>query len=200
MSDTTDPPTEAVDVDPTAGSPSTASAAETESEPDAAEAPGGVADSEEISDAAPTISVEDHVADLERVSTERDDYLDALRRLQAEFENYRKAVAKREADARERANDKIVGELLPVIDACDGAVANGATDVEPIRRAIVDNLSRQGLQRLEPAGEAFDPELHEAVMHEDSSEVDVPTVAEVLRVGYGWNGRVLRPAMVKTKG
>lgn len=146
------------------------------------------------------ISVEDLVADLERVSSERDDYLDALRRLQAEFENYRKAVAKREADARERANDKIITELLPVIDACDGAVANGASDVEPIRKAIVDNLARLGLERLEPAGQTFDPEQHEAVMHEDSSEVDTPTVAEVLRVGYGWNGRVVRPAMVKTIG
>lgn len=146
------------------------------------------------------ISVEDLVADLERVSTERDDYLDALRRLQAEFENYRKAVSKREADTRERANDKLVNELLPVIDACDGAVANGASDVEPIRKAIVENLTRQGLERLEPEGEIFDPEQHEAVMHEDSSDVDVPTVAEVLRVGYGWNGRVLRPAMVRTIG
>lgn len=174
-------------------------------------ASGGEAATSEAAEAAPigdagagdestAISVEDLVADLERVSTERDDYLDALRRLQAEFENYRKAVAKREADARERANDKIVNELLPVIDACDGAVANGAADVEPIRKAIVDNLTRQGLERLEPAGEAFDPELHEAVMHEASSEVDTPTVAEVLRVGYGWNGRVLRPAMVKTIG
>lgn len=153
-----------------------------------------------IEDAVASISVEDLVADLERVSVERDEYLDGLRRLQAEFENYRKAVAKREADARERANDKIVNELLPIIDACDGAVANGAADVEPIRKAIVENLTRQGLQRLEPAGEAFDPALHEAVMHEPSSDVDVPTVAEVLRVGYGWNGRVLRPAMVKTIG
>jgi molecular chaperone GrpE len=161
-------------------------------------APGDrVADGDAV---APEISVEDLVVDLERVSVERDEYLDALRRLQAEFENYRKAVSKREADARARANDKIVTELLPVLDACDGAVVNGAADVEPIRKAIIDNLSRQGLERLEPAGDAFDPELHEAVLHEDSSDVDVPTVAEVLRVGYGWNGRVLRPAMVKTIG
>jgi len=161
-------------------------------------APGDrVADGDAV---APEISVEDLVVDLERVSVERDEYLDALRRLQAEFENYRKAVSKREADARARANDKIVTELLPVLDACDGAVVNGAADVEPIRKAIIDNQSRQGLERLEPAGDAFDPELHEAVLHEDSSDVDVPTVAEVLRVGYGWNGRVLRPAMVKTIG
>lgn len=189
-----DPSTEPSDVDPVEAAPSGAADAAPDGEAPA-DAPGA-----EISEDVGAISVEDLVADLERVSTERDDYLDALRRLQAEFENYRKAVAKREADARERANDKIVAELLPVIDACDGAVANGAADVEPIRKAIVDNLSRQGLQRLEPAGEVFDPELHEAVMHEDSSDVDVPTVAEVLRVGYGWNGRVLRPAMVKTKG
>ena len=189
-----DPSTEPGDVDPVEDAPSGAA----EAAPDG-EAPADAPAAEPSEDVA-AISVEDLVADLERVSTERDEYLDALRRLQAEFENYRKAVAKREADAKERANDKIVAELLPVIDACDGAVANGAADVEPIRKAIVDNLSRQGLERLEPAGEAFDPGLHEAVMHEDSNEVDVPTVAEVLRVGYGWNGRVLRPAMVKTKG
>lgn len=166
---------------------------------------GGGADSPPASESndnvdQSTISIEDLVADLERVSLERDEYLDSLRRLQAEFENYRKAVSKREADARERANDKLVNELLPVIDACDGAVANGAADVEPIRKAIVDNLSRHGLVRLEPAGDPFDPELHEAVLHEDSAEFEVPTVAEVLRAGYGWNGRVLRPAMVKTIG
>jgi len=146
------------------------------------------------------ISVEDLVADLERVSTERDQYLDASRRLQAEFENYKKQVSKRESEARERANDSLIGELLPVLDAFDGALANGAEDVAPMRGTFLDALGKQGLERIEPADDAFDPNLHEAVMHEPDDETDGPVVAEVMRAGYVWKGRVLRPAMVKTRG
>lgn len=147
-----------------------------------------------------SISVEDLVVDLERVSTERDEYLDSLRRLQAEFENYRKAVAKRESDARARANNALVAELLPVLDACDGAVANGADDVAPVRSALIDALVKQGLERIEPTDAPFDPEQHEAVMHEPGEGDGGPIVAEVLRVGYGWKGNVVRPAMVRVVG
>lgn len=146
------------------------------------------------------ITVEDLVVDLERVSNERDEYLDSLRRLQAEFENYRKAVAKREADAIARANNGLVAEMLPVLDACDSAIANGAADVEPVRTSLIDALTKQGLERFDPAGEPFNPEQHEAVMHEDGEAEDGPVVAEVLRVGYGWKGNVVRPAMVRTRG
>lgn len=154
-------------------------------------------------DTAP-LTVEDLVESLEQVTVERDDYLDALRRLQAEFENYRKAVAKRESEARERANEGLVSELLPVLDACDSAVANGAADVALVQNALVDLLSKQGLSRLVPAGEPFDPEQHEAVMHEPADESADgplgPVVSEVLRVGYQWKGRTVRAAMVKVKG
>ncbi len=146
------------------------------------------------------ISVEDLVADLERVSVERDQYLDASRRLQAEFENYKKQVVKREAEARERANDSLVGELLPVLDAFDGALANGAENVAPMRTSFLDAMAKQGLERIDPIDAPFDPTLHEAVMHEDASDTDGPVVAEVMRAGYVWKGRVLRPAMVRTRG
>jgi molecular chaperone GrpE len=146
------------------------------------------------------ISVEDLVLDLERVTTERDQYLDASRRLQAEFENYKKQVSKREAAARERANDSLIGELLPVLDAFDGAVANGAEDVVPMRTTFLDALAKQGLERIDPVDAAFDPNLHEAVMHDQADDTDGPVVAEVMRAGYVWKGRVLRPAMVRTRG
>ncbi|MEM9134113.1 MAG: nucleotide exchange factor GrpE [Actinomycetota bacterium] len=164
--------------------------------------PPGGADDEVGSDGAdaPSISVEDLVIDLERVSAERDQYLDASRRLQAEFENYKKAVAKREVDARERANESLVSEILPVLDACDGALASGAADVEPVRNALMGALTKQGLERLDGQGEAFDPELHDAVMHEPSDDADGPVVAEVMRAGYRWKGRVIRPAMVRVRG
>ncbi len=150
-------------------------------------------------DTAP-LSVEELVETLELVTTERDDYLDGLRRLQAEFENYRKAVAKREADARERANETLVTELLPVLDACDNAVANGATDVAVVQQALITALTKQGLSRLAPVGEAFDPEQHEAVIHEPGDSTTGPVVLEVLRVGYQWRGRTVRAAMVKVQG
>lgn len=162
-----------------------------------ATAPPAAADEE---NPASDISVEDLVLDLERVTTERDQYLDASRRLQAEFENYKKQVAKREAEARERANDSLIGELLPVLDAFDGAVANGAEDVVPMRSSFLDAMAKQGLERIDPGDGPFDPTLHEAVMHEDASDVDGPVVAEVMRAGYVWKGRVLRPAMVRTRG
>lgn len=146
------------------------------------------------------VAAEDLVAELERVSIERDEYLDSLRRLQAEFENYRKAVAGREADALSRANVSLVNALLPILDACDGAVANGANEVEPIRSALLDGLAKEGLERLDPVDAPFDPAQHEAVMHEESSDSDGPVVAEVLRVGYGWKGNIVRPVMVKVRG
>ncbi|MEM9566449.1 MAG: nucleotide exchange factor GrpE [Actinomycetota bacterium] len=179
--------------------PDLARAADTGIDPDSAEATvdqapdGGPAEGE-------SFSVEDLVADLERVSAERDQYLDASRRLQAEFENYKKQVIKRENDARERANDSLIGELLPVLDAFDGAIAAGTEDVAPMRSSFLDALGKQGLERIDPADHPFDPNLHEAVMHEADDEADGPVVSEVMRAGYVWKGRVLRPAMVKTRG
>ena len=146
------------------------------------------------------ISVEDLVQDLERVSAERDQYLDASRRLQAEFENYRKQVAKREAEAKERANEGLVNEILPVLDACDGALASGATDVEPVRAALFDALVKQGLDRIDDPESPFDPARHDAVMHEPDEGGNGPVVAEVMRAGYSWKGRVVRPAMVRVRG
>ncbi|MEM7340211.1 MAG: nucleotide exchange factor GrpE [Actinomycetota bacterium] len=146
------------------------------------------------------MTVEDLVQDLERVTDERDQYLDASRRLQAEFENYKKAVVKREADARERANESLVTEILPVLDACDGAVANGAADVEPVRSALMGALAKQGLDRIDDAESPFDPSRHDAVIHEPDDEADGPVVAEVMRAGYSWKGRVVRPAMVRVRG
>lgn len=145
------------------------------------------------------------LTELEQVTKERDDYLDGFRRLQAEFENYKKAVAKREADSRARANDSLVSELLPVLDACALAIANPAAgsnpeDIARVQTALVDALTRQGLEVLDPTGAAFDPEQHEAVMHEEGDGSDGLVVAEVLRIGYGWKGHVIRPAMVKTQG
>ena len=146
-------------------------------------------------------SVEELIADLERTTSERDDYLDSLRRNQADFENYRKRVAKQAGDEAVRAAESLVEKLLTVLDACDAAIQHGASEVEPIFAALLGVLEKEGLGRLAPAGETFDPNLHEAVLHEPGDESDDGTVvSEVLRTGYTWKGRVVRPAMVKVRG
>jgi molecular chaperone GrpE len=186
-----DPPPEDEATDRDAGGPAAGPA------DDPGEA-GETADGERA--AGDELSVEGLLEDLERTTKERDQYLDASRRLQADFENYRKAVAKREIDSRQRANESLVVALLPVLDACDGALASGATDIEPIRNTLLDVLGKQGLDRIEDADKPFDPVLHDAVMHEPGEDGDGPVVAEVMRAGYSWKGRVVRPAMVRVRG
>lgn len=141
-------------------------------------------------------------ADIVAVISERDDYLDNLRRVQADFENFKKQTIRRNTDLIARAAEGLVGKLLPVLDACDAALAHGATDVKPLRDALLDLLGKEGLTPLWPEGEPFDPNHHEAVVHEPMGDDDEPgpVVTEVLRAGYLWKGRVLRPAMVKVRG
>ncbi|MEZ5202945.1 MAG: nucleotide exchange factor GrpE [Acidimicrobiales bacterium] len=151
--------------------------------------------------AAEALSVEELVELLEATTAERDEYLDLARRTQAEFENYRKRVANQAADDISRATAGLVEQLLPVLDACDGAISHGAAEVEPIFAALLQTLEKQGLARVDPVGEAFDPNLHEAVMHEPAEDGDEGTVvSDVMRPGYSWKGLVVRPAMVKVRG
>ena len=126
------------------------------------------------------------------------EYRDALLRVKADFDNYKKRIAKDHAATVERASEKLVVELLPVLDACEAAIAHGADGVEPIYKSLVDILEKNGLVRLAGEGSPFDPNLHDAVLHEPGDGGE-PVVAEVLRTGYAWKGRVLRPAMVKVK-
>jgi molecular chaperone GrpE len=140
-------------------------------------------------------------ADLARLTSERDDYLEALRRLQADFENYRKRILRQQTEHLERAAEGLVTKLLPVLDSFDLALAHGAPGVEPVHRALIGALEGEGLERLDPVGKPFDPNEHEGVAHEEGGSAGaVPEVAEVMRPGYRWKGRLLRPAMVKVRG
>jgi molecular chaperone GrpE len=147
-------------------------------------------------------TAEDAVAEAvelaSRFEAERDEYLDMLRRLQAEFENYRRRVEAQREEQRAQAAADLVRELLPVLDACDAAVAAGHGDVEPVRAQLLGTLEKHGLSTVAEAGVSFDPHVHEAVLHEEGD--GEPVVAEVLRTGYLWNDRVVRAAMVKVRG
>ncbi|CAN5159346.1 hypothetical protein BH20ACT3_BH20ACT3_17570 [soil metagenome] len=168
---------------------------------DADEADGADGEAAEPAVDRRSSSVEELIVDLERTIGERDDYLDQLRRNQADFENARRRLTKEATDAAARATESLVDKLLPVLDACDAAIAHGASEVEPIFASLLGSLEKEGLERISPAGEAFDPNRHEAVFHEAATDDDEGTVvSEVLRTGYGWKGRIVRPAMVKVRG
>ncbi|GAC1358380.1 MAG: nucleotide exchange factor GrpE [Acidimicrobiales bacterium] len=141
------------------------------------------------------------LTDIEMLEKERDDYLDALRRLQADFENFKKRTAKQQTDVVERAAQSIVEKLLPVLDAADLAIAHGADEtVGQVAGLLLDTLVREGLEGVDPKpGEAFDPTVHEAVAHEPG-EGGEQQVTDLLRAGYRWRGALLRPAMVKVRG
>jgi molecular chaperone GrpE len=146
--------------------------------------------------------VHDELSEVER---ERNEYLDTLQRLQAEFENYRKRVAKSSEDAAVRAAGSIVVTLLPVLDAFDLAQAHfedstsdEAAALTQSRSLLLETLRKDGLERIDAVGVAFDPQVHDAVAHEQGDGEQI--IDEVLRAGYLWKGAVLRPAMVRVKG
>ena len=141
----------------------------------------------------------DPVVDLER---ERDEYLDALRRLKAEFDNFRKRAQRDQADLVSRASERLVKQLLPVVDDLERALEAAANHEEAqledgvrlVHRALADALVREGLVEVETAG-AFDPHSQEALLAQPSEAAE-GTVIQVLQKGYRLGDRVLRPARV----
>lgn len=163
-----------------------------------------VAEAELLDDDAPgpggEVTFETLVSDLERVAVERDQFLDAYRRAQADFENFKKQTQRRTEDEVQRRLGAFIERFLPVLDACDAAAHHGAAEeVAPIVSALLGALEKEGLERIEPTGEVFDPEVAEAVVHEPGDGGE-PVVSEVMRPGYRFQGRLLRAAMVKVTG
>jgi molecular chaperone GrpE len=144
-------------------------------------------------------------AELARVAAERDTYLDHLRRLKAEFENYRKRMQRESDSLRKLAAEDVIAALLPVIDnmyrACsaaerhdEGQVVEG---VERVTGQLVALLSSQGLQELPISpGDPFDPTVHEAVMAQPTADHEEGTIVSVLERGYMLHDKLLRPARV----
>jgi molecular chaperone GrpE len=142
--------------------------------------------------------LDDVEVDVAALLAERNEFKDIALRLQADFENYRKRAATQQTDEIDRATGKMAEAILPVLDACEAAFAHGVQGVESIWSALIGVLQKQGLEALDLAGQPFDPAVAEAVIHEPGD--GEPVVAEVLRTGYRWKGRVLRAAMVKVRG
>lgn len=145
-------------------------------------------------------------AELVKAKAKAEDHYVQLQRLQADFDNYRKRTQKEKTELIKYASERLVGELLPVLDNFDRAVsaakvnpdfASFSQGVEMILRQMQTALSKEGLKAMDAVGQPFDPNLHEAVLREASDEHPENTVVEVLQKGYYLKEKVLRPSMVK---
>ena len=137
-------------------------------------------------------------SEIHELSAERDQFKDIAVRLQADFDNYRKRMSAQIAAEVDRATGKLADALLPVLDAAEAAYVQHPDEVGPLLNLMLAELRKHGLESIDLLDKPFDPNLADAVAHEPG-EGGEPVVAEVLRSGYSWNGRTLRPAMVRTR-
>jgi molecular chaperone GrpE len=153
-----------------------------------------------MTEKAPTkAELEERLAEVER---ERDEYLEDLRRVAADFENYRKRAARDQESLIARAHERLVKELLPVVDDLERALEAAAEHEEAkleegvrlVHRELRDALSKEGVVEIETNGR-FDPHVHEALLSQPSEEED-GAILEVIQKGYRLGDRVLRPSRV----
>jgi molecular chaperone GrpE len=150
--------------------------------------------------------VVEEVDETEALRAENEELIDTLQRLQAEFENYRKRALRDQESLVARAHERLVKELLPVLDDLERALvaaekheeATLEEGVQLVHRALADALAREGLAEIETNGK-FDPHVHEALLTQPS-EAEEGSVIEVLQKGYRLGDRVLRPARVVVAG
>jgi molecular chaperone GrpE len=137
--------------------------------------------------------------ELEGVRRERDEYLENMRRMKAELENSRARLEREHARSVELASERLVKELLPILDnleralEADGDIREG---VEATRDQLVGILTQEGLNSISSDGQDFDPAVHEALMSKPSDEYEEDTVIQTLERGYVLNGKTIRPAKV----
>jgi molecular chaperone GrpE len=137
--------------------------------------------------------------ELEATRRDRDQYLDALRRLKAEFENSRKRQERERIRVLSMASERLVQELLPVLDNLDRALEAGGDireGVQATRDQLAEVLGDEGLLPVASDGQAFDPNVHEAVMGQVSEEHEEGTIIQTFQRGYLLNGKPIRTAKV----
>ncbi|MEE4273573.1 MAG: nucleotide exchange factor GrpE [Thermoanaerobaculales bacterium] len=170
-----------------------------ESEADAQPQPEPEEKGLEPVDLGPSVEIE-----IERLEGELDELRDIHLRKLAEFDNFRKRTERERVEIKKFASEELVRELLPVLDNFERALEHGSESdpgafhegVEMIARQLWDALERQGVEVVNPEGERFSPEFHEAVHRVEDESLEPGTVASVLAKGYVYNGRLVRPAMV----
>ena len=153
--------------------------------------------------------LEEAAADVEAAKKQAADASERLVRLQADWDNYRRRTAQERLDERERAAEKLVVNLLPVLDdmerASEHAAKNDADNeslmqfvdgVNAVHDKMLSVLAKEGVEVIDPVGEPFDPLIHQAVGREENKDAYDETVAQVYQKGYSMGGKVIRNAMV----
>jgi molecular chaperone GrpE len=151
--------------------------------------------------------VEEDLDELRARAAERDEYLALAQRTQADFENYRKRMAKEAAAAQDRGVKRVVSELLPALDNFERALAAAEAEeadeehhltkgIRLVQQELAAALTRVGIEAFSPQGETFDPNEHEAMAQQPVEGAAPGTVVEVYQAGYKLNGAVVRPARV----
>lgn len=174
--------------------------------PEAVETPDHAADAAQAQAQAAAHEVEHDLDALLGKAQERDEYLALAQRTQADFENFRKRAARDHKAAEERGTARLARELLPALDnlalALEAAAASsGEGDslvggMRLVQQELLAALARVGIEPFSPAGEAFDPTVHEAMAQNPVEGAATGTVVEVYQQGYRLNGEILRPARV----
>lgn len=144
--------------------------------------------------------------ELEAVKSQADEYLDGWQRARAEFANYKKRTDREQQELRERVVGETISRYLGVVDDLERALRERPNDddaaawaegIDLIYRKLITLLESEGVYRIVADGEEFDPNLHEALSHEESSDHQEGQVIEVIQPGYRMGERVLRPALVR---
>lgn len=144
-------------------------------------------------------------AEMAKLSADLEDLRQTLLRRQADFENYRKRIEKERFEDSKRTTARVIEGLIPVIDGFEHALAahrdaeyeNYRKGFELIYKQLLDNITKLGVQRIDPTGQPFDPHLHQAMDRTETTEEKDGTILQVFQPGYVFHGRVLRPAMVR---
>jgi molecular chaperone GrpE len=151
--------------------------------------------------------VEHDLDELQAKAAQRDEYLALAQRAQADFDNYRKRMAREVGAAEGRGMSKVVKELLPALDNLERAIAAAEAEeadaehhltkgIRLVQQELAGALERVGIEAFSPKGEAFDPNEHEAMVQQPVEGAESGTVVEVYQQGYRLNGMVIRPARV----
>lgn len=153
-----------------------------------------------------TASIQDLQMQMDKLMAEKDDLINTLQRLQADFENFRRRTRLEKEELVKYAAEGIVSSLLPVVDNFERALAsadsggeakNFMQGMEMILRQLIQVLSQEGLAPVQALGNPFDPTLHEAVMQVEQENTESNIVIEEIQKGYTLKGKLIRPSMVK---
>ena len=144
-------------------------------------------------------------AEIAKLAADLNELRQTLMRRQADFDNYRKRIEKERAEDAKRHTARVIEGLIPIMDGFEHALAahreaeyeNYRKGFELIYKQLVDNVTRLGVERIDPLGKQFDPHLHQAMDRTETTAQEDGTILQVFQPGYIFHGRVLRPAMVR---